>query len=212
MDGADLGARVRTFMQRFSEAKSTILAIFGLAFLALPRRDYGGAPLKKGVSNTKTVLWPGACVFPSMSLVGPISSSSSNAVRAAAKRARGRKNSKPPVACARACPSTRIATRRFRTIRPRKPLLHSGTVSDVPIRNEQSDFNFTPTFITQLLGQLLPNPEGKHSGALAAYKELYGRIRIFDRLLLRRGIRPSAEAKKSRAWAVRHPAWSCRRE
>ena len=62
-------------------------------------------------------------------------------------------------------------------------LAHSGTVTDVPIRNAQSDFNFTPTFITQLLGQLLPDPEQKRSGALAAYKELYARIRIFDRFL-----------------------------
>ena len=54
---------------------------------------------------------------------------------------------------------------------------------DVPIRNAQSDFNFTPTFITQLLGQLMPDPEQKRSGALDAYRELYARIRNFDQIL-----------------------------
>jgi hypothetical protein len=118
-----------------------------------------------------------------MSLIGPVSPSSSNAVRAAMKRARAAQKLKASSGLRASLPEHTDSEREISHDQSEEPLLHSGTVSDVPIRNEQSDFNFTPTFITQLLGQLLPNPEGKGSGALAAYKELYGRIRIFDRLL-----------------------------
>lgn len=118
-----------------------------------------------------------------MSLIGPIISSPVNAARIAAKRARA---AKKPIAASslRASlpdetePETEIAQER-----DGDSLAHSGTVIDVPIRHAQSDFNFTPTFITQLLGQLLPNREQKDAGALSAYKELYARSRVFDRLL-----------------------------
>ncbi len=60
---------------------------------------------------------------------------------------------------------------------------HSGTLADVPFRHVSPDTHFTPTFITQLLGQLLPDPEQKASSALSAYRELYARIRVCDRTL-----------------------------
>jgi hypothetical protein len=60
-------------------------------------------------------------------------------------------------------------------------LPHSGTESHVPIRDVLPDSYFTPTFITQLLGQLMPDPERENSGALGAYKALYARIRNYDR-------------------------------
>ena len=118
-----------------------------------------------------------------MSLIGPIGSSSVNAARAAAKRARASQKTKAASGL-RASLSDEAdpgAENSHEQIEDALP--HSGTVSDVPIRNAQSDFNFTPTFITQLLGQLLPDPEQKRSGALSAYKELYARIRGYDRLL-----------------------------
>jgi hypothetical protein len=118
-----------------------------------------------------------------MSLIGPVSSSSSNAVRAAAKRAREARKLKGTSGLRASLPEETESGPQLTHEQAEEPLAHSGTVIDVPIRNAQSDFNFTPTFITQLLGQLLPDPERKRSGALAAYKELYARIRIFDRFL-----------------------------
>ena len=118
-----------------------------------------------------------------MSLVAPVSSSSSNAVRAAARRAREAQKLKASSGLRASLPEQGDADAQGSQEQTEEKLAHSGTVIDVPIRNAQSDFNFTPTFITQLLGQLLPDPEQKRSGALGAYKELYARIRIFDRFL-----------------------------
>ncbi|HEX4117934.1 MAG TPA: hypothetical protein VHX99_03965 [Rhizomicrobium sp.] len=118
-----------------------------------------------------------------MSLVGPVSSSSSNAVRAAMKRARAAQKLKAASGLRASLPEEAETDAQISQEETEQTLAHSGTVIDVPIRNAQSDFNFTPTFITQLLGQLLPNPERKGSGALSAYKELYARIRVFDRFL-----------------------------
>ena len=118
-----------------------------------------------------------------MSLIGPVSSSSANAVRAAAKRAREAQKLKGASGLRASLPEEAESDARDPYDQAEETLAHFGTVSDVPIRNAQSDFNFTPTFITQLLGQLLPDPEQKRSGALSAYKELYARIRLFDRFL-----------------------------
>ena len=118
-----------------------------------------------------------------MSLVGPVSSSSSNAVRAAARRAREAQKLKASSGLRANLPEQGDADAQGSQEQTEEKLAHPGTAIDVPIRNAQSDFNFTPTFITQLLGQLLPDPEQKRSGALGAYKELYARIRIFDRFL-----------------------------
>lgn len=118
-----------------------------------------------------------------MSVIGPIGSSSAGAAKAAAKRVRG--SQKPNSASGlRASlteqdePDTQISQEDIDAA-----VAHSGTVNDVSFRHAQSDFNFTPTFSTQLLGQLLPDPEQQRSGALSAYKELYARIRVCDRLL-----------------------------
>ena len=118
-----------------------------------------------------------------MSLIGPIGSSSINAARAAVKRARDAQKLKAASGLRASVSDEMESDAEFSQEQSEEPLAHSGTVIDVPIRNEQSDFNFTPTFITQLLGQLMPDPEQKRSGALAAYKELYARVRGFDRLL-----------------------------
>ena len=118
-----------------------------------------------------------------MSLVGPIGSSSVNAARAAAKRARTSQKTKAASGLRASLPEQADVCAENSSEQIEDALPHSGTVSDVPIRHAQSDFNFTPTFITQLLGQLLPDPERKRSGALSAYKELYARIRSCDRLL-----------------------------
>lgn len=118
-----------------------------------------------------------------MSLIGPVSSSSANAVRAAVKRAREAQKLRAASGLRARLPEQEDKDARVSQEQAEETLAHSGTVIDVPIRNAQSDFNFTPTFVTQLLGQLLPDPEQKRSGALAAYKELYVRIRLFDRFL-----------------------------
>jgi hypothetical protein len=118
-----------------------------------------------------------------MNLIGPIGSSSINAARAAVKRARDKQKLKAANGLHASVTEESESEAENLHEQSEEPLAHSGTVIDVPIRNEQSDFNFTPTFITQLLGQLMPDPEQKNSGALAAYKELYARIRGFDRLL-----------------------------
>lgn len=118
-----------------------------------------------------------------MSLIGPIISSSVNAARIAAKR--GRAAEKPKAASGLHASLAEEPEDEAETAQEKADdsLAHSGTVIDVPIRHAQSDFNFTPTFITQLLGQLLPNPEQKNSRALSAYQELYARIGVFDRRL-----------------------------
>ena len=121
--------------------------------------------------------------MPSMSLIGPTGSSSINAARAAAKRARASQKLKASSGLRASLGEEPEAEAEFAQEPGAEPLAHSGTVIDVPIRNAQSDFNFTPTFITQLLGQLMPDPEEKDSRALGAYKELYARLRAFDRLL-----------------------------
>ncbi|HUO02705.1 MAG TPA: hypothetical protein VMU31_07995 [Rhizomicrobium sp.] len=118
-----------------------------------------------------------------MSLIGPIGSSSINAARAAAKRARASQKPKASSGLRASLPEETESDAGILQDQGEETLAQSGTVIDVPIRNAQSDFNFTPTFITQLLGQLLPDPERKRLGALAAYKELYARIGVFDRLL-----------------------------
>ncbi|HXR95724.1 MAG TPA: hypothetical protein VN718_07595 [Rhizomicrobium sp.] len=118
-----------------------------------------------------------------MSLIGPIGSPTVNAAKAAAKRARASQKPKPANGLHAGLPEQTEPDGKNSHRQNEDALPHSGTVIDVPIRHAQSDFNFTPTFITQLLGQLLPDPERKRSGALSAYKELYQRIRACDRLL-----------------------------
>jgi len=118
-----------------------------------------------------------------MSLIGPISSSSVNAAKAAAKRARALRKAKAASGLHASLPEQPDASAENPHDQIEVAPSHSATVIDVPIRHAQSDFNFTPTFITQLLGQLMPDPERKPSGALSAYKELYARIRACDRLL-----------------------------
>ena len=117
-----------------------------------------------------------------MSLVGPIASSSVHAAKAAAKRARVSQKAKAASGL-HANVSEQMAPGEQNSCEQiEEALPHSGTVTDVPIRHAQPDFNFTPTFITQLLGQLLPDPEQRR-GALSAYKKLYARILRCDRLL-----------------------------
>jgi len=116
-----------------------------------------------------------------MSLIGPIASSSVNAARAAAKRARASQKAKAASGLRASLPEQADAGTEDSHEQVEDALPHSGTVIDVSKRHAQSDFNFTPTFITQLLGQLLPDPEQKGSGVLSAYKELYARIRAYDR-------------------------------
>lgn len=118
-----------------------------------------------------------------MSLVGPVLSSSVNASRFAAKRARAAEKIKPGSSLRASLPDEAEAEATIAPESEDDAVVQSGTVIDVPIGHVQSDFNFTPTFITQLLGQLLPDPEQKAANALSAYKELYARIRVFDRLL-----------------------------
>jgi hypothetical protein len=118
-----------------------------------------------------------------MSLIDPIALSFAGAARAAAKRARASKTLNSASGLAAGLPEQEETSAQNTQEEIDETLVHCGTVNDVSFRHAQSDFNFTPTFITQLLGQLLPDPEQKGSGALAAYKELYARIRVFDRLL-----------------------------
>jgi hypothetical protein len=118
-----------------------------------------------------------------MSLVGPVLSSSVNAGRFAGKRARQAEKIKPGSSLRASLPDEAESEAEIAQDGEGDSLAQSGTVTDVPIGHGQSDFNFTPTFITQLLGQLLPDPERKDSNALSAYKELHARIRMFDRLL-----------------------------
>jgi hypothetical protein len=57
---------------------------------------------------------------------------------------------------------------------------HSGTDDAVPFRHADPN----PFFVAQLLGQLLPSPEQtKSSGAIAAYKEIALRLKLYDRIL-----------------------------
>jgi hypothetical protein len=118
-----------------------------------------------------------------MSVIGPIASSSVNAARAAAKRARAARKAKAASGLRASLPEQADTGADHSREQVEETLPHSGTVIAVPIRHAQSDFNFTPTFLTQLLGQLMPDPERKSSGALSAYKELYARICGCDRLL-----------------------------
>ena len=118
-----------------------------------------------------------------MSFIGPISSSSVNAAKAAAKRARALRKAKAASGLHASLPEQPDVSAENPRDQIEDALPHPGTVIDVPIRHAQSDFNFTPTFIAQLLGQLMPDPEQKRSSALSAYKELYARIRACDRLL-----------------------------
>jgi hypothetical protein len=161
-----------------SEAKSTILAV-----LALPGREYAGAPLKKGVSGVKKEQRPDVCFFLFMSSIDPISGTSSGLAKATLKRARAAQKPRP---------ASGLGESRAEQSKPQHDLSpepedqglhHSGTMTDVPFRNVEPDTYFTPAFITQLLGQLLPDPEEKRSGALSAYKDLYARIKLCDRLL-----------------------------
>ena len=63
---------------------------------------------------------------------------------------------------------------------PDTTLDHSGTDEPVPFRHAEPN----PLFVAQLLGQLLPNPEqSKSSGAIAAYKEIALRLKLYDRIL-----------------------------
>lgn len=118
-----------------------------------------------------------------MSLIDSIASSSVGAAKAKARRARSSQKLKS----ASGLHASLTEQEEFCAQAPQEQLddalAHSGTMNDAPFRHAQSDFNFTPTFITQLLGQLLPNPEKKDSGALSAYRKLYARIRLCDRQL-----------------------------
>jgi hypothetical protein len=150
--------------------------------LALPSGEYGGGSLKKGVSEVETEQWRKPCVFFIMSLIGPLSSSSISAAKAAANRARASQKPKAASGLRASLPEQMDSGADEAQDRGEEDLDHSGTELDVPFRDAQHDSYFTPTFITQLLGQLLPNPEKGRSGALAAYKELYARIRNYDRI------------------------------
>ena len=118
-----------------------------------------------------------------MSSIGPISGASDGLAKAMLKRARAAQKPRP----ASGLGGSHSEQEERADDLSREPadhgLHHSGTMTDVPFRNAEPDRYFTPTFITQLLGQLLPDPEEKRSGALSAYKELYARINLCDRLL-----------------------------
>ena len=118
-----------------------------------------------------------------MSSIGPIAGASNGLAKAALKRARTAQKAKP----ASGLRESRSEQREPRDDLPPEPLdqglHHSGTMTDVPFRHAGEDVYLSPAFATQLLGQLLPDPEQKRSGALSAYKELYARINLCDRLL-----------------------------
>ncbi|HEV7959388.1 MAG TPA: hypothetical protein VGP01_00035 [Rhizomicrobium sp.] len=118
-----------------------------------------------------------------MSSIGPIAGASNGLAKAALKRARAAQKTKP----ASGLRESRSEQREPHDDLSREPmdqrLPHSGTMTDVPFRHAGEDVYLSPAFATQLLGQLLPDPEQKRSGALSAYKELYARITICDRLL-----------------------------
>jgi hypothetical protein len=118
-----------------------------------------------------------------MSAIGPIASSSSGAAKAAQRRARASQKPKPASGLNTSLPEQMDSGSDAAHEARDEALDHSGTAEDVPFRNAAPDTYFTPAFITQLLGQLLPDPERKASGAFSAYREFYARIRICDRLL-----------------------------
>jgi hypothetical protein len=117
-----------------------------------------------------------------MSLIGPIASSSLGASKAAQKRTRASQKAKPSSGLRTDLPERTQSGPDTKSQEDDEALPHSGTLSDVPFRHAAPDRYFTPSFLTQLLGQLLPDPERKRSGALSAYRKLYARIRICDRL------------------------------
>jgi hypothetical protein len=118
-----------------------------------------------------------------MSSIGSISGTSNGSANAALKRARAAEKARP----ASGLHESHSDRREQQDDLPPEPmdqrLHHSGTMTDVPFRHAEEDVYLSPAFATQLLGQLLPDPEQKRSGTLSAYKELYARINLCDRLL-----------------------------
>lgn len=118
-----------------------------------------------------------------MSSIDPVSGSSNGLAKAALKRARAAQKPRPASSLDGSHSEQEERADDLSQERADQGLHHSGTMTDVPIRHAEPDAYFTPAFITQLLGQLLPDPEEKRSGALGAYKELYACINLCDRLL-----------------------------
>jgi hypothetical protein len=60
---------------------------------------------------------------------------------------------------------------------------HSGTDRLVPFRYSPDAPRLDAAFVAQMLGQLIPNREPGHSGALAAYEEMPEPALVFDEKL-----------------------------